>query len=176
MKSNLVSAAILSILASVFASGCMMSAESDEFIDDSEDVGSAEQAVVTDYWKGNIGVTISGVKDTVAQRITYTMTVKNYGDDDARNVVISHTPSYVQGIAGMSFVSVSASTATCQGSAVGIGWSVACNPITLGVGVTETITVVVNNTGNSARTGTVQAMGITPDPYPANNFATVDVL
>lgn len=178
MKSNLLSAAMISTLASVFASGCMMSADEIDSYNDEEMVGTAEEAITpgADVWKGDVRVTISAVKDSANQRITYTMTAKNYGDDDARNVIISHTPSYELGLVGMSLVSVSASHTTCTGSYQGIALSVVCNPITLGVGVTETVTVVINNVGNSPRTGTVQAMGITPDPNPSNNFASIDVL
>ena len=102
--------------------------------------------------------------------------MKNLGDDDARNVIISHTPSYAEGLGGMSFASVSASSASCVGSTINnVVLSVVCSPITLAVGATETVKVLINNPGNVARTGTAQAMGITPDPAPSNNFASISV-
>ncbi len=179
MKKNHRSAAILSTLYAVLASGCMMSADDAESFDDAETLGTVEEAVAPGaaVWKGDVRVLISAVKDTVAQRITYTITAKNLGDDDARNIIITHTPSYAEGLNGINFVSVSASTAACQGSVInGVVLSVTCSPITLAVGATATVTVVVNNPGNLARTGTAQAMGITPDPVPANNFAIIDIL
>lgn len=43
MKSNLLSAVILSTFASVFASGCMMSADGEEFVDDNQTLDSSEE-------------------------------------------------------------------------------------------------------------------------------------
>jgi uncharacterized repeat protein (TIGR01451 family) len=156
--------------------GCAMPAGDTEPADDTELVGTSEEAISMAVWKGDVQVKIIAEKDVLAQKIRYTITAKNLGDDDARDVIISHTPSYFDGLNGMSFDSVTASRATCTGVPLNNAvLSMTCSPITLGVGATETVKVVVSNPGNLARTGTAQAMGITPDPVPSNNYASIDV-
>ncbi len=144
--------------------------------DDGAMTDTSEEAITAGVWKGDVRVTIAATKNVVAHQITYTITVTNLGDDDARNVIISHTPGYNDGLNGMTIASVAATSATCTPTLVNnFVLSVACTPITLAVRATATVTVVVNNPGDIARTGSAQAMGITPDPVPANNQAFVSV-
>lgn len=131
--------------------------------------GTAAIAHAAAVWKAELEVKISAVK--ADQLITYTIVVKNIGDDDARDNVISHAPSYVNSLNKVTIASVNATAATCSSGLA----SVKCTLPVLAHGASETITVVVNNPGNYARTGTAQAMGITPDPKPSNNFASVNV-
>ncbi len=162
---------------SALASGCAMPVDGTEPEDAIEAIGSSEQALGGAAWKGDVEVTISAVKNVALHRITYTIKATNLGDDDARNVIISHAPSFFDGVTAMSFVAVKASSTTCTGGLVSNYIpSVTCNPVTLAVGATETVTVIVNNPGDVSRRGTAQAMGITPDPVPSNNYASVDVL
>lgn len=135
--------------------------------------GTAAVAHAQAVWKADLKVKIAAVKGD--QIITYTITVENIGDDAARDNVISHTPSYVNSLNKVSIASVNAKAATCSSGFQGNGASIKCTLPVLAHGASETITVVVNNPGNHARTGTAQAMGITPDPKPSNNFDSVKV-
>lgn len=136
-----------------------MSPEEIDFVEEKENVADSEDALAVNDWKGDVRVQIGSVKDTAAQRITCTIPATNLGDGDARHVIISHTPSYVFLSIAISFASVSASSTTCQGGFAGVAPSVVYNPVTLGVGASETVTVIINNPGNPARPGTAQARG-----------------
>lgn len=136
--------------------------------------GTAAIAHAAAVWKADLEVKISAVKGD--QTITYTIVVKNIGDDDARDNVVSHAPSYVDSLNKVSIAKIEAKAATCTSNLINNNvQSVKCTLPVLAHGASETITVVVNNPGNFARTGTAQAMGITPDPKPSNNFDSVKV-
>jgi uncharacterized repeat protein (TIGR01451 family) len=100
---------------------------------------------------------------TVGSPLTYTLSVTNNGPSDATGVVVNDSL-----LAGLSFVSSSASQGTCSGTS-----TVSCNLGALANGASATVTIVVTPTqvGGVSNTATVTANE--SDPAAGNNSATI---
>jgi uncharacterized repeat protein (TIGR01451 family) len=110
----------------------------------------------------DIGVTTSVPTVFLGANTTYTITVFNNGPSAANAVALSDTLA-----SGMTLVSVTPSTGTCNSSA---------NPVTCAIGplasgANATVTVVENATtsGAYANTAVVSDSGTPPDPNTGNN-------
>ena len=98
----------------------------------------------------------------VSQPLTYTLTVRNNGLDNAAGVTVTDPLP-----GGVVFVSAAASQGTCSGTA-----TVACFLGSLANGASATVTIVVSPTLVGALSNTASVAGSPSDLNPGNNSAT----
>ena len=98
----------------------------------------------------------------IGAQLTYLITVNNYGDLDATNVIVNDTLP-----ANVNFGSVTFSQGSCSGTS-----TITCNLGSVASGGSATVTIIVTTTqrGSLSNTATVSSTEI--DPNPANNTAT----
>jgi len=130
------------------------------------------QVIITYAQATDLGVSIGASPNPVKTRnkLTYTITVKNFGAFDAQGVAVTDVlPSATQ------FVTASVSQGSCQTPAVGATGTVNCSLGSLGSGATATIQLVVKITapGGSTLSNTASVSSATPDPNASNDSATV---
>jgi uncharacterized protein DUF11 len=130
-------------------------------------VPSAASAL--EEWRADLRVTMTATEDAAAGTVTHVVTVRNQGDDAAREVRITHIP-----VLGMT----PAVPSGCWLFTVYAGVNaVQCRVPILNVGATAQITVVTDNTAATGvrRVTTAQAMGASPDANGADNVARLDL-
>ncbi len=125
---------------------------------------SVESVAIADV---SISKQASAATATIGESFTYTIEVKNLGDDDAQGVTISDTlPS------GVAYVNATAPTSAACSEAGGV---VTCNLGTVPNGGSVTVAIEVRATAAGLQTNTATVSLQSPiDPAPANNRATVE--
>lgn len=119
-------------------------------------------------WQSDVGVTIAASKDTTARTITYTVTVTNNGDDDAREAgVVIHIGSL-----SVNRKTNSAAYACTTQSISNLNYVKCTRATNMTVRESAKFTVVANNPTNGPHEANAQAWSISPDQTPANNSAT----
>ncbi|MGI8521167.1 MAG: DUF11 domain-containing protein, partial [Actinomycetota bacterium] len=98
----------------------------------------------------------------VSQPLTYTLTVRNNGPDNAAGVTVTDPLP-----GGVVFVSAAASQGGCSGAA-----TVTCFLGSLANGASATVTIVVTPTLVGALSNTATVAGSPSDPNPGNDSAT----
>jgi uncharacterized protein DUF11 len=122
-------------------------------------------------WEADMRVTMTAAEDPVAGTVTHVVTVRNLGDDTAREVVITHIPAV-----GMN--PLLPIPANCSLHTVHAGISaVQCRVPILDVRAQTQITIVTDNTAatTARRVTTAQAMGLSPDGNGADNVVRLDL-
>jgi uncharacterized repeat protein (TIGR01451 family) len=99
---------------------------------------------------------------TLGSPVTYNVTVRNHGPDEATDVRMAHVL-----LANVRFVSATSS----QGQCLGILGVVACDLDTLGSGATVTVTIVVIPRARGTLMGAAYGLSAVTDPNLANNWA-----
>jgi hypothetical protein len=126
----------------------------------------------TEVWLADLDVTLTAVEDRALGQITHHITVTNNGDDDGRDIVITHIP-----VIGVKVLSIKPQHSTCVLKTYNTTVQVIqCTLPQLGVLGTENLTVVTSNatTWTGRKITTAQVMGAAPDFDGCNNTASVE--
>ena len=120
--------------------------------------------------RSDMSVAMAASKESVKKQILYTVTVKNNGENEARDVILSMTTPPGLDIVTMekgAFDSCSRVTVT-EGLV-----AIRCKKEALPLNGTATLTMRVGNPTDGGGEASAQVFNMVPDHVPANNFATV---